>query len=293
MAVASGVRSTILNLTNGAFSERFHAVSKAHGREADQVSVPWGRPIDPDLVRQALRRKRYEAVTLAHNETSTGVLSPVEEIARVVREESDALFFVDAVSSLAGAAVETEAWGIDFLLTGSQKAMALPPGLAFVTVSERFEERAAEITHRGFYTDLPRHLAKHRTGVTLTTPAIPQIWALEAQLEHYAAEGMEARWQRHLDLRSRTEEWVAEREFEYASAPEGASPTVSCLKPPADISAPELVKALAAKGFTLGGGYGAFKPTTFRLGHMGEVQLEDLERVLEAIDETVAEMRAG
>jgi len=288
MAVVSGVRSSLLNLNNGAFSGRFHTAAEAWGKEADQISVPWGRPVDPELVRQALRRKSYEAVTLAHNETSTGVLNPVAEIAQVVREESDALIFVDAVSSLAGARLETDDWGLDLVFTGSQKALALPPGLALVTLSERFCERAEKIPRRGFYTDLLRHLKKHRDGVTLTTPAIPQLWALEAQLGVIEAEGLEARWQRHLDLRQRTEAWVAEGEFTYASTPEGASPTVSCLHPPQGIGAPTLVEALKDQGFTLGGGYGQWKPTTFRLGHMGEVQLSDLERLLEAIDLTIA-----
>lgn len=288
MAVVSGVKSSLLNLTNGAFSERFHTAAKAWGKEADQISVPWGQPIDPEMVRQALRRKSYEAVTVAQNETSTGVLNPVREIAQVVREESDALIFVDAVSSLAGAQLLTDAWGLDLVFAGSQKALALPPGLALVTISERFTERAEKIPHRGFYTDLLRVLKKHQDGVTVTTPAIPQLWALEAQLKVIGREGLEARWQRHLELRQRTESWVAGNEFTYASARNGASPTVSCLRPPEGFDAPALVGALKDQGFTLGGGYGQWKATTFRLGHMGEVQLSDLERLLEAIDQTVS-----
>ncbi|MCG8459781.1 MAG: alanine--glyoxylate aminotransferase family protein, partial [Holophagales bacterium] len=265
VAVASTIRSDVLCLTNGAFSERFLTVCKAWGKKADQVSAPWGHPIDPEQVRQALRRKKYEAVTLAHNETSTGVLSDLEAIARVVREESEALVYVDAVSSLAGAPVETEAWGIDFLFTSSQKALALPPGLCLITVSERALAKAEEIEHRGYYTDLVRYYEKHSGGGTITTPAIPQIWALQKQLDVLEAEGLEARWQRHAKLRARTEDWAAERGFTYASAPEGASPTVSCLKPPAGtVAAPDLVKALAAEGITVGGGYGAWKPETFR-----------------------------
>ncbi len=290
MTMVSLVRSDVLNLTNGAFSERFHTVGQAWGRRAEQVSVPWGQPLDPDLVRQALRRKRYEAVTLAHNETSTGVLNPLQEIARVVREESDALLFVDAVSSLAGAQVETEGWGVDVLFTGSQKALALPPGLALVTLSERAVERAEGCEDRGYYTDLVRYWKKQPSHTTLTTPAIPQIYALDAQLDHILAEGMEARWQRHLELRRRTEEWAASRGFVYASAPAGASPTVSCLRPPAGVEPPRLVAALAQRGVTVGGGYGAWKPTTFRIGHMGEVRRADLERLFVDIDQVLEEL---
>ncbi|MEO1366359.1 MAG: aminotransferase class V-fold PLP-dependent enzyme, partial [Acidobacteriota bacterium] len=285
IAVASSIESDLLCCTNGAFSERFLNVARAWGKEADQLDVPWGQPIDPDLVRQALRRKKYEAVTLAHNETSTGTLSPLEEIARVVREESDALIFVDAVSSLAGCEVETEAWDIDFLFTGSQKALALPPGLALITVSERMLEKAKTIDHRGYYTDVVNMHKKHQAGGTPTTPAIPQIWALQKQLEYLESETMEGRWARHHAMRSRTEAWAADTGFTYASDPSGASPTVSCLKPPAGITAPDLVKGLAESGITVGGGYGAWKPETFRIGHMGDVQLDDLTRLFDAIEE--------
>lgn len=287
IAIASAVCKDVLCLTNGAFSERFLKVARSWGKDADQVAVPWGRPIDPELVRQALRRKKYEAVTLAHNETSTGVLSPLAEIAEVVREESDALIFVDAVSSLAGCELETEQWGIDFLFTGSQKALALPPGLAFITASERMLEKARTIRHRGYYTDLLAYEEKHRSSGTLTTPAMPQIWALREQLERIEAEGVAARWRRHGELRSRTEKWAAQRGFTYASAPQGASPTVSCLRPPAGITAPELVKALAERGVTVAGGYGAWKLETFRIGHMGEVQVHDLERLFDAIEDVL------
>ena len=291
MAMQSSIRKDVLCLTNGAFSERFQTVAKACGKDVDQIAVPWGQPHDPEQVRQALRRKSYEAVTLAHNETSTGVLSPLAEIAQVVREESDAMIFVDAVSSLAGAQVETEAWGIDFLFTGSQKALALPPGLAFITVSERFEERAAQIPHRGYYTDILRYLDKHRGGSTVTTPAVSQIYALDKQLERMEAEGLENRWQRHLDLRRRTEAWASESGFTYASDASGASPTVSCLKPPEGVEAPALVAAMKEEGITLGGGYGAWKPSSIRIGHMGEVQLSDLDVLLESIDAAVPALR--
>ncbi len=286
--IASTIEKNVLCLTNGAFSERFHAVCHAWGKSVDELSAPWGRPIDPDQVRAALRRKSYEAVTLAHSETSTGVLNPLEEIAGVIREESDALICVDAISSLAGAEVHTEAWGIDYLFTASQKALALPPGLCLITASRRALAKAETIPHRGYYTDLLRYLAKHEAQGTISTPALPQLWALDKQLDVILEEGMENRWRRHSALRARTEQWAASRGFTYASSPDGASPTVSCLRPPEGVGAPDLVKSLAAVGFTVGPGYGQFKPTTFRIGHMGQVQLSDLEALFDAIDELVA-----
>lgn len=290
-AVVSCVRQDVLNLTNGAFSERWHAISKSVGKWTDKISVPWGQAVDPDLVRSALRRKRYDAVTLVHNETSTGAMSPLAEIARAVREESDALILVDTVSSLGGAPVETDAWGLDVVLAGTQKAIAVPPGLTLFTLSERAAERAARVPHRGFYTDLLRYRDKHREGGPITTPAIPLFYALDVQLDRILAEGMETRWQRHERLYRRTAAWAASQGCEYATAENARSLTVSCLKPPAGVDPQSIVKGLAERGYTIGGGYGDWKPTTFRIGHMGEVRESDLDALLAEIDpimETVA-----
>lgn len=301
LALVSTVRSSVLHLVCGAFSERWHAIGGALGKASDRLDVPWGQPVDPDLVRRALRRKTglgqggrggYEAVTVVHNETSTGVVSPIEEIARVVREESDALVLVDAVSSLGGAPVETDAWGLDVVVTGSQKALAAPPGLVPFSVSGRAEARARTIEHRGFYTDLLRYLDQHRKGGPITTPAIPVAYALDRQLARIAEEGIEARWARHAHLKERVAEWIAGRGgelgFSFASAEPARSATVSCLRPPAGRAAPELVARLAERGFTLGGGYGAWKESTFRIGHMGEVTAADLDALLAAIEQDTA-----
>ncbi|MBW8874869.1 MAG: alanine--glyoxylate aminotransferase family protein [Acidobacteria bacterium] len=290
-AVVSCAAQDVLNLTNGAFSERWHSISRSVGKTADKVSVPWGQPMDPEIVRSALRRKKYDAVTLVHNETSTGALSPIAEIARVIREESDAVILVDTVSSLAGARVESDDWGLDVVLAGTQKAIAVPPGLTLFTLSERAAERAAKVPHRGFYTDLLRYREKHREGGFITTPAIPLLYALDVQVNRILAEGMEARWARHEQLYRRTAEWAASRGCTYASAEGARSVTVSCLHPPAGVDPQAIVKGLAARGYTIGGGYGDWKPTTFRIGHMGEVRGSDLEALLLEIDqilETVA-----
>lgn len=287
MAAVGLIESSVLNLVNGAFSDRFHTVCKAWGKEADKIDVPMGQIVDPEILRQALRRKRYEAVTFAHNETSTGVLNPLQDLVRVVREESDALVLVDAVSSLAGARIEAEAWDIDFLFTASQKALALPPGLAMATLSERAVAKLEKTGPRGYYIDVQRYYKKQATLETVTTPAIPQYWALDVQLDVILAEGMETRWQRHLDLRAQTAAWAEARGFEYASEPAGASPTVSTLRPPAGVDAQELVKKLRQEGFVVGGGYQEWKESTLRIGHMGEVRPQHLEQLFGVIDRLV------
>lgn len=287
-ALVSLTGRDVLHLTCGAFSERWLAIGKSLGRAADQIAVPWGRPNDPDLLRAALRRRRYEAVTMVHNETSTGVVNPIAELARVVHEESEALVLVDAVSSLGAAPVETDAWGLDFVFAGVQKGLATPPGLTVLTLSERAESRARARPQRGFYLDLARYLDKHREGGPITTPAISICWALEHQLERIAAEGLEARWARHEELARTTEQWAARCGLRYASAAGARSRTVACLESPSGVPAPAVVRALAARGFTLGGGYGAWKNTTFRIGHMGEVRASDLGVLLAALEEEIA-----
>jgi aspartate aminotransferase-like enzyme len=296
LSLVSTVRSSVLHLVNGAFSERWHTIGRSLGKASDRLDVPWGRAVDPDLVRRALRRKGgqrggYEAVTVVQNETSTGVINPVQEIAAAVREESGALVLVDAVSSLGGVPLETDAWGLDLVVTGSQKALAAPPGLVPFAVSARAEERAGAVEHRGFYTDLLRYLEKHRRGGPITTPAIPVAYALERQLAKIEAEGIEARWARHAHLQGRVEAWIADRGgeigFSFAAAPGARSPTVSCLRPPEGVAAPELLARLAARGFTVAGGYGAWKGSTFRIGHMGEVTTADLDALLAEIESVV------
>lgn len=286
-AVMSAVGRRVLHLVCGAFSLRWYDISRSLGVEADKIEVPWGEAIDPDLVQRALRRQSYDAVTFAHNETSTGVMNPAAEIAAAVREASDALVMVDTVSSLAGAPVEVDAWGLDVVLTGSQKAMALPPGLAFFTLSERAVERMETVEKRGFYTDMLRYRAKHESSGTITTPAISILYAADRQLDRMLEETMEARWERHRQCQRRVMAWAESREVGFLPRTH-RSHTISCLKPPHGVAAPELVAAVAERGFVVGGGYGKLKPETFRLGHMGEVRPEDLEPLFEAIDDVLA-----
>jgi aspartate aminotransferase-like enzyme len=263
------------------------------GKSADKIATTWGEAVDPEVVRAALKRKKYDAVTMVHNETSTGVMSPIADIAKVIREESDAVIIVDAVSSLGGAPVETDAWGIDIVLAGTQKAIAVPPGLTVFTLSDRAAVRAEKVPHRGFYTDLLRYRDKHREGGFITTPGIPLLYALDAELDVILAEGMEARWARHERLYRRTAEWAASRGCSYASAADARSITVSCLRPAEGVDPQAIVKGLGKRGWTIGGGYGDWKPTTFRIGHMGEVKESDLEALLAVTDEVLQEVTAG
>ena len=289
-AVQSTVRQRVLHLICGAFSERWYDISRSLGYEADRVEVPWGEAIDPELVRQALRRADYDAVAFAHNETSTGVLNDAAAISAVIHAESDALVLVDTVSSMAGAPVEIDEWELDIVLTGSQKALSLPPGLAFFTLSDRAVGRAESVEHRGFYTDVLRYRSKHQAAGTITTPAISFLFAADLQLARILEEGVESRWARHRETQHVVERWAESRDFSFL-ARRHRSPTVSCLLPPRGVDASDLVARVAERGWTIGTGYGKLKPQAIRLGHMGEVGRSDIEAVLEIIDQVIAESR--
>lgn len=293
-AVRNGVRRRLLCLVNGAFSERFRKIAGACGSEADAVEVAWGEAHDPGAVEERLRDgPGYDAVSVVHSETSTGALNPVAEIADVVGRFDDVHLLVDSVSGLGGAPLHTDRWGLDLVLTGSQKALALPPGLSFAVASRRLLERAEGIAGRGLYFDLPafyRYLDREQTP---TTPPVSLLYALRAQLDRVRAEGVEARWERHRRMAALTWEWVdrmrGERGVEVrvlADLPH-RSPTVTCIRLPEGTSGPGVARRLAERGFIIGSGYGKLKETTIRIGHMGEHTPEEVETLLEALEEVL------
>ncbi|HEY4230682.1 MAG TPA: alanine--glyoxylate aminotransferase family protein [Thermoanaerobaculia bacterium] len=286
-ALANLSPERVLAIVSGAFSERWAACARDLGLAVDVLEAPWATPVDPADVRRALAKARYDAVTVVHSETSTGTLNDLAGIARAVREGSDAFVLADVVTSFAGSPVEPDAWGLDFALSGSQKALALPPGLAVASASERYRSRARERS-RAHYLRISETEAFAEKNQTPYTPSTPHLFALDVQLEHILAETVEGRWARHRALRDRVAAWASARGYAF-TAPEAArSWTVSCLKPPAGVSAEALVAKAKERGFTIGGGYGKWRPSTFRIGHMGDVDLASLENLLGTLDEVAA-----
>ncbi|MEO6447490.1 MAG: alanine--glyoxylate aminotransferase family protein [Gemmatimonadaceae bacterium] len=288
----AGVRNAtlrrVLCLVNGSFSERFYKAAVNSGIPADMLEVPYGQAHTPDMLSHALHAGGYDAVTMVHSETSTGVLNPIRDLARAAHEAGDVVVIVDTVSSMAASAVETEAWELDFVLTGSQKAMALPPGLAFCAANEKMFDRARASTRRGLYFDLlefEEYFKKHQTP---NTPAVSLLYALDLQLDHIMAEGMEGRWARHESMAQRTWTWVKEQQDGGLDvrvyAPEGfRSPGVTCITMPEGKAGSAVAGAMKAKGFVIATGYGALKDDMVRIGHMGEHTLDEVEACLAAL----------
>ncbi len=286
-AIRNGVdRGKVLSLVNGAFSSRFATIAAGCGKEVDVWEAPWGGVHSPDDLEERLAGDRYRAVTVSQSETSTGALQDLEQIAQVVAGHPDTLLLVDSVTGIAGVETLPDAWGIDFILTGSQKAMALPPGLAFAVASEAMMDRARTIPDRGWYFDLDRLAAELERDQTPATPAITLLYALEIQLGRILEEGMKARWARHLAMQQRLFEWVTAHAgtLEVLATEGHRSPTISCLTAPQPGA---LVAGMAERGWVIGAGYGKLRDETLRIGHMGDHTVEGLDLLLETIDQVI------
>jgi len=291
-AVRNAGRTRILSLVNGAFSRRFADIGRACGFEVDEITIPWGEAHDPHTVAEKLEGQTYDAVTMAHSETSTGVLNDIQAIAAVVHEHPDTLVLVDSVTGFGATEVRPDDWGIDFLLTGSQKAFALPPGLSFGVASERMMTRAEEAPKRGYYFDLLFFAKNHDKDQSPTTPALSVMYSLDVQLKRMRAEGMAARWARHQAMAERTWAWVEGMRAAGVAleivAPEGhRSPSVTAVRLPDGVAGPDVTGAVLDRGWLVGGGYGQLKPNSIRVGHMGDHTLEELEGMLGVLTEVL------
>ncbi len=275
-------RKRALVLTCGAFSERWHQIALACGKEADVLAVDWGRANGADAVAAALATGRHDVVTVTHNETSTGVINPLREIAAVVRRHPDVLLMVDAVTSLAGVPLEFDELGLDLAFAGTQKCLALPPGLTVFALSDRALARAAEVPARGWLMDFVRMAKGFQAGETSATPSLPHMFALDLQLDCIRAEGLSRRFERHAQMARMTQDWATRRGLAMFPDEGCRSPTVSTIRA-GTLDLDAFLGAVRKKGFVVSNGYGKLKGATFRIGHMGDHSPETLQRLLDAM----------
>jgi predicted phosphoserine aminotransferase len=282
----------VLSLVNGAFSERFFRIAQANGCEVEALEVPLGQVHTPQLLADALERRPVDAVTVVHSETSTGALNPIAELARTAHQFAGTMLLVDSVTGVAGAPVESDAWQLDFVLTGSQKALALPPGLALGVAQPAALERAKAAANRGIYFDLVEFESYIRKNQTPNTPALSLMYALAAQVSRIDQETIEGRWARHQAMAEQTWAW-ADRMTGLGApmavlAPAGyRSPTVTCLTVPPGRTGSQVNEGMKARGYTISAGYGALKDTTIRIGHMGDHTGQELGELLQVLEEVV------
>jgi len=283
-AVTNLVAKRCLNLVNGAFSKRWHEITVGNGVPCDAFVIEWDKALKPEMLDEQLKTGKYDAVTLVLNETSTGLMNPVAEIAEVVSNYPDVFLLVDAVSGMAGVKIETDAWKLDFVLAGVQKAFALPAGLAVAAVSERALARAKDVSPRSYYFNLNHIYKSHKKNQTPSTPAIPHMFALNAQLDNFFVEGMDARFARHATMAKSVQAWAV-KHFDIYPEEGYWSKTLTCIKNTREIDVAQLIKTLADDySLRISNGYGDIKGKTFRIAHMGDTQLDEIEGLLRAIE---------
>jgi aspartate aminotransferase-like enzyme len=287
-AVRNLVKKGVLNCMCGAFSDKWFDVAKRCSKQATPLQVEWGKPIDPAAVDAQLATGQFDALTLIHNETSTGVMSPLKEISDVLLKYPEVLFIVDTVSSFSALPIPMDDLGIDLMLTGSQKALALPPGLSLFAASPAAFERAAELPDRGYYFDLLEFKKNAEEFMTPSTPTIPHIYALRSKLDEIFAEGLENRFKRHIQTNRLVHDWVKNNGFEFFAQDGYRSVTLTCVKNNREIDVATFAKRVRDEhGFQIDGGYGKIKGKTFRISNMGDETVETMHPLLEALTATL------
>jgi len=290
-ALSNLVAKKVLNVCSGAFSDKWFNVAQRCGFEAEKLQYEWGEPVNPEDVRTKLATGEFDVVTFIHNETSTGTMNPVEDIMAVVREFPDVISVVDSVSSFSVLKIDKDALGIDVLLTGSQKALALPPGLSLFSVSDRAHERAEKVEGRGYYFDFLEFRKNHEKGMTPSTPVIPLIQALRSKIGDIEEEGLENRYARHARLNRLVHAWIDKHELETLPPREFASKSLSCVKNLKKWDIPEINQHLKADfNCVIDGGYGKLKGETFRISNMGDETEASITELLANLDTVIGRL---
>jgi len=285
----------VLNCMKGAFSDKWFDVAQKCGKQAEALQVPWGSPIRAEQIDARLSTGLFDTLTLIHNETSTGTMSPLAEIAALKAKHPDVMFIVDAVSSMTAVPLGFDALGIDVLLAGTQKAFALPPGLAVFVASPAALAKAATLKDRGYYFDFVEFEKNAQEDMTPSTPSIPHIYALGSKLDEFFAEGLEARYARHAETNQMLRDWIAKHGFTLFPEPEFSSKTLVCVNNGARpgsrvVDAAKLQKLVKDQGILIDGGYGKIKGTTFRISNMGDETPETIGALIAVLDKAMAQL---
>jgi len=285
-AVRSCTQKRAAVFSCGNFGNRWFKMAEDNNVPADKFEAEWGNPNFSEEVDKVLSTGKYDLVTVTHNETSTGIMNPLEEISQVMKKYPEIIFCLDTVSSLGGAKIEVDKWGVDICITSSQKCLGLPPGLSLCSISEKALEAAKQVEFRGTYFDLLQiyNCIQKKDYQYPSTPTVSHMFALDYQLDKMMEEGFENRFARHTKMADYVRNWAKEN-FALFAQEKYASNTVTCVKNTRDISVADLNKALGERGFMISNGYGKLKQKTFRIAHMAELTLVDMKELLSNIDD--------
>src|SRR5947207_5940911 len=288
------MEASIRNLVNrgvlccmcGAFSDKWFDVAKRCGKNAEPLQVEWGKHIDQKDLDRQLATGKFDTVTLIHSETSTGVMNPLGEICCVLAKYPEVALIVDTVSSFSAMKIDMDPLGIDVMLTGAQKALALPPGFSLFSVSEKAFARAEKIDDRGYYFDFLEFKKQQAEWMTPTTPSIGHIFALQSKLDEIFEEGLDARFARHARTNALVHDWVRRAGFDFFAEEGFRTKTLTCVRNNRDIDVAKLVRDLRQKHhLVIDGGYGPIKGQTFRLSNMGDETEETVSHLLGCLDD--------
>jgi aspartate aminotransferase-like enzyme len=294
-AIRNVVSKKVLNCMCGAFSDKWFDVSKKCGKQADALQVEWGSPIRAEAIDKKLATGEFDALTLIHNETSTGTMSPLAEIAALKKKYPDVMFIVDAVSSMTAVPLKFDELGVDVLLAGTQKAFAMPPGLAVFVCSPAALAKAATIKDRGYYFDFAEFQKNAEQSMTPSTPSISHIYALSSKLDEFFAEGLEARYARHQKTNQQTRDWAKKHGFTLYPEAGFESISLTCVNNGAKaggrtVDVAKLQKLTKDQGFLIDGGYGKIKGTTFRVSNMGDETEATMGQLFTAMDKSMSQL---
>jgi aspartate aminotransferase-like enzyme len=281
----------VLGVSIGSFGDRFAKIAGIYGADVTKIEVEWGQAADPDRIRDALRANPgYRAVLLTHNETSTGVMNPIRELAAAVREASpDSLILVDSVSGLGAVPFEMDAWGVDLVVTGSQKAWMAAPGLAMIAGSERGWAATETAKMPRFYLDMRAHRESAAAGQTPFTPAIAVVFQVDEGLRLMQLEGKEQVFARHEACAAASRAGLAALGFELFADERVASKTVTAAKLPDGHDWKAFNGAIKSHGVVLAGGQGKLTGKIFRLGHLGSVTVGEIIDAIAVLERVTVE----
>ena len=270
----------------GAFGKRWFDIASNNNVPADLFEVEWGRANTPDMIDEVLSSGKYDLITITHNETSTGVMNPVQDIAAVVKSHPEVVYCLDTVSSTGGAPIHVDDLGVDICITSTQKALGLPPGMAVCTFSQKAIERAKEVPFRGYYLDLLQlyEYIRNKDHQYPSTPSLSHMYALDFQLERILTEGLEKRCERHRQMAEYVRSW-ARKYFALFADERYLSDTLTAITNNRNIDVADLNRQLGERGFQISNGYGKMKDKTFRIAHMADHTLEDIQELLGHIED--------
>jgi aspartate aminotransferase-like enzyme len=272
----------------GAFSDKWLDVARRCGKNAEPLQVDWGKHIDQKDLDRALASGKFDTVTLIHNETSSGMMNPLPEICCTLAKHPDALLILDTVSSFSAMKIDMDALGIDLMLTGAQKALALPPGFSLFAVSEKGFVRAEKQKNRGYYFDFLEFKKQQTEWMTPSTPSVGHIFALQSKLDEVFDEGLQARFDRHSKTNALVHDWVKRTGFDFFAEEGFRSKTLTCVANNKNVDVVDLAKRLRDKHhLIIDPGYGKLRGKTFRLSNMGDETEETVSHLLACLDDVL------